>query len=137
MPEWAEALGYADYTRKVVWIARPLLAQSGLPGTSTAGAGISDTDTAINEMAGGVHTWFEGQPHSMGMGGSVSNGAGAALQALKVCKRSGVSQGRNAERYSYRNWYRNLHSPIRKGSSDEIMVLILRSVMENGICVIV
>lgn len=89
LPGGAEAMA-ADYAGGLDSPASSV--QSGLPGTSTAGAGISDTDTAINEMAGGG-AMDEGQPHSMGMGGSVSNGAGAVSGAESMQEVKGVSQG--------------------------------------------
>ena len=89
LPGGAEAMA-ADYAGGLDSPASSV--QSGLPGTSTAGAGISDTDTAINEMAGGG-SMDEGQPHSMGMDGSVSNGVGAVSGAESMQEVKGVSQG--------------------------------------------
>lgn len=67
---------------------------SGMPGTSAAGAGISDTDTAGNGMTGSG-TMRDGQHHSMGTGGSVSDGgiSGAVSGAESMQGEKGVSQG--------------------------------------------
>lgn len=114
LPGGAEAMA-ADYAGGLDSPASSV--QSGLPGTSTAGAGISDTDTAINEMAGGG-AMDEGQPHSMGMGGSVSNGAGAVSGAESMQEVKGVSQG-GMQSGTVMETGTGTYGQSGKGSSDE------------------
>lgn len=114
LPGGAEAMA-ADYAGGLDSPASSV--HSGLPGTSTAGAGISDTDTAINEMAGGG-AMDEGQPHSMGMGGSVSNGAGAVSGAESMQEVKGVSQG-GMESGTVMETGTGTYGQSGKGSSDE------------------
>lgn len=114
LPGGAEAMA-ADYAGGLDSPASSV--HSGLPGTSTAGAGISDTDTAINEMAGGG-AMDEGQPHSMGMDGSVSNGVGAVSGAESMQEVKGVSQG-GMESGTVMETGTGTYGQSGKGSSDE------------------
>lgn len=114
LPGGAEAMA-ADYAGGLDSPASSV--HSGLPGTSTAGAGILDTDTAINEMAGGG-AMDEGQPHSMGMDGSVSNGVGAVSGAESMQEVKGVSQG-GMESGTVMETGTGTYGQSGKGSSDE------------------
>ncbi|MFR6229219.1 MAG: hypothetical protein ACLVD8_19490 [Enterocloster sp.] len=114
LPGGAEAMA-ADYAGGLDSPASSV--HSGLPGTSTAGACISDTDTAINEMAGGG-AMDEGQPHSMGMDGSVSNGVGAVSGAESMQEVKGVSQG-GMESGTVMETGTGTYGQSGKGSSDE------------------